>query len=221
MRYAIIDTETTGLGPTAKAVEMAWVIIDDDLNILEEFESLVDPEIPIQPGAQAIHGISAEMVADAPTLDELINEVLDGPYRGPTTVIAHRVVFDRPFFEPLFEITNTFCTLGYARKHFPRMPNHKLGTVKEFFGLAGGTAHRALGDVHTVHQFLCKVIPESGRPLSVHCGVQRQVIFDMPYGKHKGEALFRLPPEYRTWLLSSDIDPDLRFSLMQLRTAGI
>jgi len=221
LRYIIGDSETTGLSPQARAVELAWIEIDADLNILSEFSTLIDPGIPIEPGAMAIHGITEEMVAEAPTLEELLSEVLPGPFEGPTTLIAHNVKFDKRFFEPIFQVEKTFCSLAFARLNFPEMPNHKLGTVKEFLKLEGGEAHRALGDVKTVHQFLKMALPMTGRTLHAHINTPTTTVFMMPFGMHKGKTLSSLPVEYRTWLLSSDIADDLRQSLMQLREAGI
>lgn len=221
MRYVIGDSETTGLGPQAKAVELAWLEVDEDFNILSEFSSLIDPGIPIEPGAMAIHGITAEMVSTVPTLEELLSEVLPGPFSGSTTLIAHNVKFDRRFFEPIFQIEKTFCSLALARFVFPEMPNHKLGTIKEYFKLEGGEAHRALGDVKTVHQFLKMALPMTGRSLHEHLNTPATTVFTMPWGMWKSKPLHSIPVEYRTWLLSSDIADDLRQSLMQLREAGI
>ena len=220
MRYLIGDTETTGLA-NARALEMAWLEVDEDLNILSEFSSLIDPEQDIEPGAQRIHGIDAAMVADAPTLFELQTIVLPEmkiDVETPVVLIAHNVKFDKRFFEPVFNISSTFCTLALIRSTHPHLPNHKLGTVKEQLGLDGGAAHRAMGDVMTVHSLLKTVLPASGRTLAQHCATPRRTVYVMPWGKkYKGVPLVDIPRDYRTWLLSLDIDQDLRHSLMEIR----
>ena len=66
--YYILDTETTGLSQP-KAVEVAWIAIDEDLNVLDEQVHRVNPEKPIEEGAYAIHGISDADVADCPTIE--------------------------------------------------------------------------------------------------------------------------------------------------------
>lgn len=202
-------------------MELAWLEVDQDLNILSQFSTLLDPQIPIEPGAMAIHGITEEMVADAPTLEELLSEVLPGPFTGPTILLAHNVKFDRRFFEPIFNIQATFCSLAFARLNFPEAPNHKLGTLKEFFKLTGGDAHRALGDVLTVREFLLTTLPMTGRTLHQLLNTPATKVWTMPYGLHKGKPLMDVPVQYRNWLLSSDIAEDLRQSLMQLRKAGV
>jgi DNA polymerase III epsilon subunit-like protein len=80
----IFDTETTGLKAPG-VVEIAWIVVDKNLNVLDEFRSLVNPEKPIEPGAQAVHGITAEMVEDMPTMD-MIAALVEG--RMPKA-IAH------------------------------------------------------------------------------------------------------------------------------------
>ena len=57
-----LDTETTGFRETDEVVEIS--IIDIDGETL--FSSLVKPRIPIPPDAMRVHGITEQMVADAP-----------------------------------------------------------------------------------------------------------------------------------------------------------
>lgn len=227
MRVFIGDTETTGL-QGAKAVELAFVEIDPDtLEIQQSWQSLIDPEIPISPGASHIHGIYDKDVEDAPTIEEFVSVILGGPLEGEAAMIAHNVKFDQPFFEPFLNIKQTFCTLSLVRRLFPHRPpngpeNHKLGTMAEYLGLEPGEAHRAMSDVLTVHQMLIKLLPGTGKTLRQHLDIPRHTIFTMPFGEHKGKQLFDLPVGYRRWLLDeANIDADLRYSLLQLRAAGI
>lgn len=65
--FVVWDTETTGLGDEARivsigAVDQAGVVVLD---------TLVNPGVPIPPGATAIHGVTDEMVADAPTFADV------------------------------------------------------------------------------------------------------------------------------------------------------
>lgn len=222
MRYFIGDTETTGL-KKAKVVEIAFIEIDPDtFEIQQSWSSLIDPEIPIEPGAQAIHGITSEMVANEPTIEEYVGVIMKGRLEGPCTLIGHNVQFDKPFFEPIMDVQQTFCSLSLCRRLFPTGPaNHKLGTMRDFLEIDGGEAHRAMGDVLTVHQMLRKVLPTTGKTLVQHLQVTAHTVYTMPWGEHQGKQLMDIPVQYRTWLLSINIDADLRRSLMQLRAAGI
>jgi len=66
-----IDTETTGLSNTAEIIEIC--IVDHDNSLL--FESLIRPRRPIPADVTRIHGITNEMVRDAPTWLQIWTEV--------------------------------------------------------------------------------------------------------------------------------------------------
>lgn len=87
MHYYIADTETAGLKPpslpASGVVQVAWIKVDAQLNILDEKFYLVNPLCPIDPGASNIHGVYA---ADVQGCSEL-KDVLKFEY--PATIIGH------------------------------------------------------------------------------------------------------------------------------------
>ncbi|MBR9829321.1 MAG: 3'-5' exonuclease, partial [Oceanospirillales bacterium] len=62
MAIVFLDTETTGLDDDAQMVEIA--VVDENGSVL--FESYCRPTVPVDPGAQAVHGIGSEVLAGAP-----------------------------------------------------------------------------------------------------------------------------------------------------------
>jgi len=66
-RMIVLDFETTGLNPGYKPVEIAWVEFDSNFNELEQVGSLINPRIPIEPGAQRTHGLSLIHILTLPT----------------------------------------------------------------------------------------------------------------------------------------------------------
>jgi DNA polymerase III epsilon subunit-like protein len=223
MRYFVGDTETTGLRG-ARACDIALIEIDPvTLEVIDTFSSLIDPETPIPPGASAIHGIFDADVYHAPTMEEFVTQVLPGGrIDEPCVLVGHNVKFDKPFFEPVMNVQKTMCTLMMARQAYPTGPiNHKLASVAKFLGIEQGEAHRALGDCLTVLGILRKVLPEIGKTVVDYVDVPRRLVHVMPFGEHTGKMLMDVPQQYRTWLLTRDIDEDLRYSLMQLRAAGV
>jgi DNA polymerase III epsilon subunit-like protein len=77
MATVFLDTETTGLDDDAQVVEIA--VVDEDGSVL--FESYCRPTVPVDPGAQAVHGIGPNLLAGAPTWPEIadqVRHVLDG-----------------------------------------------------------------------------------------------------------------------------------------------
>lgn len=214
MIYIIGDTETTGLGPTRKAVEIALKQVDAHMNTLQEWHSLIDPEIPIEPGAQAVHGITAEMVAHEPTMEEFITHVLGKPFEEDICLIGHNVSFDYPMLKVIGNITHTVCSLELARAYIQGPANYKLQTLREFFNIEEDHAHSAMGDVNITQQILKKVIEISGRSLEAHALTEARVVHWMSFGKHAGKSLFDLPLGYINWLLGlPELDQNLRDSL--------
>lgn len=210
----IFDTETTGLKAPG-VVEIAWVVVDYDLNILSEFRSLVDPEREIEPGAQAVHGITAEMVQGMPTMDMVAAQV-DG---NITKGIAHNLPFDKRVVKPWIALDKGVCTLSLARKLIQGTTNHKLETLQKELGLVERDSHTALGDVLTVRDLLIYMKDKFSLDLELEFArsVKPVVVHKMPFGKHKGKPLATLPPDYRAWLLGQELDENLRFSLTQLK----
>lgn len=219
-RIIIGDTETHAL-QNPRAVEIAWVECDDNLNIIHRVESLIDPECAISPGASGIHGITYDMVADQPTMSEFFTYVQDDPLGyGDITLIGHNISYDLPMFKPYIRnLAMTVCTLKLARRVYPNAENHKLQTLRYTFGLDAGGAHRAMGDVITTHSLLKRMVADTGMSFQELADWvnQPQVVDTIGFGKHKGSKLKDLPPNYIRWLLTeANIDEDLRFSLQQL-----
>lgn len=213
--FLIADTETTGLrGP---ACEIAWYEIDPvSLDVIDEFVTLVDPQEPIEEGAQAIHGISDADVADAPTLVELRDIVLQNRFAERDVVlICHNVAFDIKRLTPLFpSLPFTICTMIQARRHYPDAPNHKLGTLHNYFGFPENKAHRALADVETTHQILRTMLNKLGMTLEQFMRNTDHTVHTMPYGQHKGKLVLDLPLGYLCWLWNRDeLDENMRNSV--------
>lgn len=210
----IFDTETTGLKAPG-VVEIAWIVVDKNLNVLDEYCSLVNPEKPIEPGAQAVHGITAEMVEHMPTMDMIAARLNGKIEKG----CCHNAPFDRRVVKPWITVDNAICTLSLARKLITNTTNHKLETLQKELGLPKRESHTALGDVYTVRDLL--LFMRDSFELDIELEFQRAMkpvtVHKMPFGKHKGKNLTTLPPDYRAWLLAQEIDDNLRFSLNQLK----
>lgn len=215
-RWLIADVETTGVRTEDRVVEIAWIEVDNDLNIVDEVHSLIDPEMPIPAAASGVHHITDAMVADAPTISQFF-EIVRGRNLGSYGLIAHNAAFDRRFLEPHSdEILSQMCTLRLARRLYPDLDNHKLQTLRYTFELDAGRAHSALGDITALASFV-KMLREV-TALSLHglaqLAMQPIEVKTMPFGKHKGQLLEEVPRSYMSWLLKqSDVDPDLRASM--------
>jgi exodeoxyribonuclease X len=223
LRFLIADTETSGLSDDAMPCEIAWIEIDDELQVLDRVHSLIDPQRPISPGAMGIHGITNLMVAEAPTLGEFYEFIQPSIKYAKLGLIAHNLQFDARFITPhAGEVPFSLCTLRLSRHLWPECENHKLQTLRYFLadqGLEGGDAHSAMGDVETCLSVLRFARDKFGLSLYEMAELsQRPIKVEvMPFGKHRGERLAEVPSSYLSWLLKQpDVDPDLRASIENL-----
>lgn len=221
--WVIADTETTGLnGP---AIEIALHEINPlTLEMLWEVDSLIDPgpDFPIEPGAMAIHGITDEMVADAPTLEEFLttpgDQFLNGRLEGRDVIlICHNAVFDIKRLHPIGDVTNTICTLFHSRQLVgTEVVNHKLTTLREHFGFPPNEAHRALADVYTTKRLLRELLGRTNRTLPEFLATMDVTVHRMPWGKHRGQLIMNMRKDYLEWVKGlPDLEPNLKKSVVK------
>ena len=219
MRVLIFDTETTGLGNPSGAVEIAFIEIDHELSILDARSGLVNPGIPIEPGAQAIHGIDASELQDKPSPEEWM--LANWPQDEPVVGIGHNCSFDlRMIGQYIPLLGGQLCTLALARRFISDSKNHKLGTLAAHLQLQTGDAHRAAGDVVTTLSLLRHLLDVSGRTLEQAIAANHKpgILQTMPFGKFKGRPCSQVPQGYWHWLAGlPDLPPDLRLTVRQFK----
>lgn len=222
MRFIFGDTETTGVHDTDKVCEVAWKELDGEFNLIREGYSLINPGIPIHYAASAVNGITDQMVANSPTLDEYMDSV-GQPFRGDDVImIMHNAPFDMRFLGDYTDHKRSICTLRCARILYPNAENHKQSTLAAMLGIFvdRSKAHAADGDLDVLIQLARIMCAEHNLKLADLEEVQtrKRAIKVMPFGKHKGTPLKDLPDQYIWWLLNKaeNLDADLRASLEAL-----
>jgi DNA polymerase III epsilon subunit family exonuclease len=149
--FCALDIETTGTNPyTDRMVEIGMIRFTIDSTI-REYQTLINPGVPIPYMVQRIHGISDQMVVDSPSASEIIRDI--DSFIGRRPVVIHNVRFDLSFIEAEYRrngmespIFRSFDTVNFSRKVFPDMENHKLDTVSRTLGIDLSSHHRALAD---------------------------------------------------------------------------
>lgn len=218
-RWIIGDTETGGLGQFKRACQVGLLEFDPvTFDVLWEFQSLVDPQIEMDPKAVEIHGITDEMVASEPTFDEMIEHRLDGGLTGSITMVCHNVAFDLELLAPLGAIDNTLCTLEEARHWIPKggritpgPANHKLATLAEYFGFVNENAHDALSDCRATLQLLKHLVKISGKTVEQLAAVKVREVLTWPWGMYARQPLTATPRHYIEYVLAFDnLEPNLR-----------
>ncbi len=159
--YSIIDVETTGGRPSDSRITDISIFITDGKQILDEFSSLVNPETYIPPFISELTGITNEMVADAPTFDEIAQKVLD--FTEDTIFIAHNVNFDFAMINGEFSRLDfdfqkeKLCTVRLARKYIPGHRSYGLGNICGDLNIPINGRHRARGDAEATTMLFHKV----------------------------------------------------------------
>ena len=152
--YVIFDLETTGISPNYDEVIEISALKVKGGEVVDEFNTLVNPGRKIPFGATKVNGITNAMVAEAPAFSQVLAEFLD--FAEGLVLVGHNIAqFDMKFIwrdaEQYFgEIpqNNYVDTLQVARKHLPKMEHHRLVDLAEHYGISSEGAHRALNDCY-------------------------------------------------------------------------
>jgi DNA polymerase III subunit epsilon len=209
LRAIYYDTETTGIKPDKdKIIEIA--AYDPVRN--QSFEKFVNPGCPIPAAATAIHHITDEMVASAPSFAVIATEFIQF-CEGDVVLIAHNnEAFDLPFLRYEFEWHHLkmpswkfLDTLKWTRRYRPDLRQHKLQFIREIYQIPANQAHRALDDVMILCQVFQRLIDDLTIDEVYTLLNHPRIIQYMPFGKHQGQPLPLIPPNYVQWLANSGV----------------
>jgi len=147
----VLDTETTGLDYTReKIIEFAAVRLENG-KIKDEFQTLINPQQHIRKSSMAIHGISEEMVKDAPTEEEALPKILE--FMGDYPMVAHNAIFDYSFLNEASHrvfgkgIQNPrIDTQQMFKEVYPDLEAHGLMALTLKFNVEFTKHHRAMSD---------------------------------------------------------------------------
>jgi len=148
--YAVVDIETNGGSlRNARITEIA-IYVYDGAEIVDSFESLVNPETTIPPFITRLTGITEDMVATAPKFYEIAREIVE--ITEGTIFVAHSVSFDYNIVRAEFRRLGydfkreKLCTVKLSRKLLPLQPSYSLGNLCEELNIIIEGRHRAGGD---------------------------------------------------------------------------
>lgn len=150
--YVVFDLETTGTSwLTDSIIEISAVKVSGT-KIVDTFSKLVNPQCHIPHGATQVNGITDQMVAEAPLLEQALPEFLD--FIGSEVLVGHNIQsFDLKFIylaaQELLgrDVPNDYIdTLYMARRCLPQLAHHKLTDLASYFQIDTQGAHRALYD---------------------------------------------------------------------------
>ena len=148
--YAILDIETTGGQFNEEGITEIAIYKFDGHEIVDQFISLVNPEIPIQPFVVKLTGINNAMLQSAPKFFEVAKRIIE--MTNDCVVVAHNADFDYRILRTEFRRlgynfnVKTLCTVELSKKLLPEQPSHSLGKLVRALGIPMADRHRASGD---------------------------------------------------------------------------
>ena len=155
--FAVTDVETTGLYPTDRVVEIAIVLLDSYGNVVDEWDTLLNPGRDV--GRVDEHGITATMVSSAPTFEDLrwaVAERLDG-----AVLVAHNLDFVGRMLGGEFDRSNGDWHPGAGVSTLLRAPG-KLAQVCADDGIEVENLHRALCRARAIAELFTRTALASG-----------------------------------------------------------
>lgn len=150
--FVVVDVEATGAKtPPNRLIELGAYKIRGG-RIVDNFLSLVNPEIPIPRFVASLTGISNDMVKRAPVFADVAPRWLD--FVADSVLVAHNAPFDTSFLN--HEISRVYpghrmvnphlCTVKLSRRVLPELMNHRLDTIASHFSISIASRHRAGSD---------------------------------------------------------------------------
>lgn len=238
---AVIDLETTGINlGSDRIVEIAIVkILPDGKKMVKR--KLLNPEIPISEISKDLHGITNEMVKDAPTFRQVANEIkqfLDNcDLAGYNSNRFDIPLLAEEFLRVGLEFDFSNRRLVDVQKIFHMMEQRTLSAAYKFYcnkNLEG--AHSAEADASATWEILeaqLSKYPQLGSSVETiitcigdDCIVDfaRRMVMEngveiFNFGKHKGRAVaevLKAEPQYYDWMMKGDFPMHTKQKLTEI-----
>jgi len=163
MQLCFIDTETTGLYTAAgdRICEIGLIIVDSGLEIVERYESLINPQRLISPEAYRVNRITEAELKDAPLFADLSSRLSE--LVRDRVIVGHNVDFDNDFLRNEFglsEVDYTPIALLDTRviaKALIPSPSYGLSVLIRRLGIKIENRHRAMGDCHATYELFLRL----------------------------------------------------------------
>lgn len=156
--YVVVDLETTGgMPPYHRITEIGAVKVRRG-EIVDRFQTLINPERRISKNIEELTGISNEMVKDAPKFSEVALAFAE--FTKDAIFVAHNVNFDYGFLQAEYErleerfVRPYICTKSWMRKYYPGLESYGLKNLTLHFDIPLLTHHRAMCDAEAAASLL-------------------------------------------------------------------
>jgi DNA polymerase III epsilon subunit family exonuclease len=166
LEFIVLDVEATHeRRRPARIIEIGAYRVRGG-EILESFETLVNPETDVPRFLENLTGISSEMLLTAPKFADILGQWLE--FIGDAVLVAHNANFDLPLLNreigrvfPGYRLRNAhLCTVDLARRLVPHVESHGLDSLVRYFGFEVPRRHRAADDALATARVLLRLLSD-------------------------------------------------------------
>jgi len=167
LTFVAFDIETTGLMPVVNKIVEIGAVKFQDGQMVGTFQELIDPQMPISPGATAVNSIMDEMVAGKPTIEDALPRFVS--FLGDAVPIAHNAPFDVSFLS--YDISRlsldaehqpVLDTCAIPKRVFPGLYSYSLENLARSLRIRSDSFHRALADANVCMAIFLKCLDKMG-----------------------------------------------------------
>lgn len=166
LNFVVVDVEAIGSrSRPARIIEIGAYRVQHG-EIADEFQTLVNPDVPLPKFVSMLTGITDEMVGTAPRFGEIVESWLE--FAGDCVLVAHNSDFDVTLLNeeiarvyPGYKMSNAeVCTVKLSRRLSPFLESHNLDALAEHFGFEIPQRHRAAPDALATARVLLRLLNE-------------------------------------------------------------
>ena len=162
--YVALDLETTGLEPARDRIIEIGAIKVRNKEVVEEYGTLINPQMEIPRRITELTGISNKMVQGQPYIAQALGKLLE--FCEDLPLLGHNLMFDYSFVK--HQAVNAgmefekkgMDTLKLARVLLPELPSRSLQNLRVFYEIPQEDAHRALEDARTTYLLYERLLTE-------------------------------------------------------------
>lgn len=164
--FVFVDIETNGgSGERGRVIEVAAIKVQGG-EIIESFQSLINPGSTIPYWITNLTGIDNNDLSGAPYFHEIADQLYS--FLEDSIFVAHNVLFDYSFLKREFAqcdyrfVPKLFCTVKMSRALFPEHKGHSLQKIIERHNLAPSSRHRAYDDALMMFEYVKIALAQKG-----------------------------------------------------------
>jgi DNA polymerase III subunit epsilon len=192
LRFAITDIETTGSHASGNAIIEVAVIVWENNEIVDEYQTLINPEVKLPAYISTLTGITDQMLVSAPLFEDIADDLWQ--VLSDCVFVAHNVSFDYSFIKTAFAFVGKqwappkLDSIKIARKAFPGLRSYGLANVCLELNIRNEAAHRAMGDARATLTLFDKSVALLGIEDILALSIEKNKALYLP--AHLDRAIF-------------------------------